>query len=668
MKGQSACIQYFLAFAAVLCGVASPVGAQALHVEQLRNGCHLVVVAQPLADATTVVWPEPAGAGAPQFITSGSLTLVADLESALGGDSGASPPVVVAVGGAQVNDLRRLLDRLFEGRPPSSSPPVGSGAVVEGRFERRLGKPGGVAAIRLELGLPSTDDPQRGEAEVLWDMLPALLEVELDGLRSRTDGDLGLLEASTNAEFADLAVRQLRVALAKVAESPRLDDSRVESATRRLAARRYARLERHPDSALRVLRLWIEGGAPAVQEFLFGIDGVTAATVRETARSWLPRHPGNTIVTLPPRTFNPRFASPPAVLQLDNGMTAAILERGSAPLATLCLRPVTVPDLDDETAAGVLSRVARELRDRDNPPALIAVERHPPLLELAVPPDAFADLGESLRAALEQVTVDSGELSSLGGSARRRSLRLMGGLLGVADGTPLSPASLLEPSNLALGAVAEDGEAAADALYKFWAFDQSDRVGASVRSVVATPRVREAAAGRTSVLTVAFELALAVREAGENVLASLLAERAATLLEDSEIEVLRPFVPGYRIVLLLVAAEVPMDTLEERLDDIWPELVRATTEDELQSVRRRVAAADAAQWSGATGRARRAAAVAAGAVGWRTAADLEMAALSVTPDEIDSLLGAAGDWRRLKNTGAGILPIVGADGRPLPAD
>jgi hypothetical protein len=92
------------------------------------------------------------------------------------------------------------------------------------------------------------------------------------------------------------------------------------------------------------------------------------------------------------------------------------------------------------------------------------------------------------------------------------------------------------------------------------------------------------------------------------------------------------------------------------------------TEDELQPIRRRVAATDAARWSGATGRARRAAAVAAGAVGWRTAADFEMAALSITPDEIDSLVGAVSDWRELKNTGAGILPIVGADGRPLPED
>ena len=95
-------------------------------------------------------------------VTSGDLTLVANLEAALGGDEiAASPPVIVAVGGASVSDLRTLLDRILAHRPVASVRPVPQELLVEGRLERRLGVAGSDAEIRLEVTLPAPHDPMR---------------------------------------------------------------------------------------------------------------------------------------------------------------------------------------------------------------------------------------------------------------------------------------------------------------------------------------------------------------------------------------------------------------------------------------------------------------------------------------------------------------------------
>jgi len=660
MRVQGACLQCFICFLAVALGGAKAVEAQALHVTRLANGTELLVVAEPLADATTVVWPSPAeGDDHPAVVTSGDLTLIADLETRLDGeDFEPAPAVVIAVGGASVPDLEALLERVFADRPPAMKPEPTRSAVVEGRFERRLGAPGSEAELRLEVLLPPADATVRSSVEVLWDLLPELLDEGLEGVRTRVDGDRGLLEASTEAETADVALRQLRISLASIAEEPDLKPAQVEASRRRLMVRRQAFLERHPDAAKRLLRLWITGGADAVREFLFAADGVTMEGVREAGRRWLPRHPGNVVLVLPPRTFNPRFAAPPQIVQLDNGLSAAILERSGPQLATLCVRPVVVPDLDHEAAATILSRLAREIRDDQERPGWVWVSAQPAQVELALPAEEFAQLGEVLQSALARVAGDTQPVMAEGGNARRRALRLMAGLLGVADGSTLSPASLLRTGNLALGVVAEDGEAATEAVRKFWAADGSHVGGATTSVVAPVPRTREAAPGGDSVMVIGLELAVASGEVLTLTVADLLAQRGETLLPEGTVEILSPFVPGHGVLLLIASASGPLDSVEARLKEGWGAFTSPVTEEELVPIRRRVAADTAATWSGATGQARRCAAVAAGAVRWRPSAELEMSALSVSVEMVNAILTGFSAWENQHNTGAGILPIV----------
>jgi hypothetical protein len=659
MKLQRAYLQCFLPLAIVL-GATSPIAAQALYVDHLDSGVELLVVAQPLADATTVVWPSTAeGDGTPVVVTSGGLTLVANLEAALGEEEALeSPPVIVAVGGVSVSDLRTLLDRMLADRPVAPVPPRSVDRLVEGGLERRLGAAGSDAEIRLEVDLPEPSDPSRSATEVLWDLLPEVLAGNLAGVRSRIDGNRGLLEARTDSAAAESSVRQLRLGLARIAENPALQEDPVEAATRRLQVRRQASLEEHPRSAKLILELWLQGGVDAVLEFLFGVDGVTARTVCSAASNWLPQHPGNVVVTLPPRSFNPRFASPPEMLQLEGGLTAAVLGRSGAPLAALCMRPVVVPDLDDELAATVLARVARELRDLEQPPGWVRVDSRPAQILLAAPTDQFSELVEVLRAAVEQAKEDRRPVMATGGGARLRALRLMAGTLGVAEGSSLSPATLLQSGNLSLGGVAEDVEAASEAVRKFWTTDDSTIDGATVGTVAAIPRTREAAAGDNSVLVVALELPASTDEALILVLAEILASRGEALLTEGSVEILDPFVPGHRVLLVVATASATMNEIEASVVGGWSDFTRATTEEELTEVRRRVAATNSGTWSGATGRACRCAAVASGAVEWRTATDLEMAILSVPIEVANATLESVTDWDRLQNTGAGVLPIV----------
>ncbi|MCW9078753.1 MAG: hypothetical protein OQK74_06230, partial [Gammaproteobacteria bacterium] len=442
------------------------------------------------------------------------------------------------------------------------------------------------------------------------------------------------------------------------AENPAIQEGLVEAAARRLRVRRQASLEEHPQSAELILDLWLQGGVDAVREFLFGVDGVTTQTVRSAASSWLPQHPGNVVVTLPPRSFNPRFAPPPAMLQLESGLTAAVLERTGAPLAALCMRPVVVPDLDDELAATVLARVARELRELEQRPGWVRVDSRPAQILLAAPTDQFSELVEVLRAAFAQAEEDQRPVMAEGGTARRRALRLMAGILGIAEGSSLSPATLLRTGNLALGIVAEDVEAASEAVRKFWTVHSSTLESATVGTVAAVPRTREAATGTDSVLVIALELSITTDEPLALVVAEILASRSAALLSEGSVEVLHPFVPGHRALLVVATAAATMDTVEERAAEGWSDFTRPATEEELAEARRRVAATLAGTWSGATGRACRCAAVASGAVQWRTSTDLEMAILSVPIGLTNATLQSLGDWESLQNTGAGVLPIV----------
>jgi hypothetical protein len=239
----------------------------------------------------------------------------------------------------------------------------------------------------------------------------------------------------------------------------------------------------------------------------------------------------------------------------------------------------------------------------------------------------------------------------------------MAGILGIAEGSSLSPATLLRAGNLSLGVVAEDVEAASEAVRKFWAVEGTSVDGATVRTVAPIPKIREAAAGDQSVLVVALEFAAATDETLTLVVAELLASRSAALLADGTVEILQPFVPGHRLLLVVASVEATMDVVESTLREEWASFTGPTTEVELASVRRRVSAANAAVWSGATGRACRCAAVASGAVGWRPAADLEMTILSVPSEVVNTTLESVRDFDGLSNTGAGVLPIIELEDR-----
>ena len=655
MKVQHPYLQCFLLAVAAALGGVTPVSAQALHSERLANGTVLLVVAEPLSDATTVVWPV-AGGGAPSVVTSGDMTLISDLEAALTRQAdAAAPPVVVAAGGAPLAEIRGVLERTLAGRPLALPVPPVSELVDEARMERRLGAPGSEAEIRLRVNLPPPADPTRTSAEVLWDILPEVLTGDLAGLRSRVDGNLGYLEARVDAERADLALRQLRLGLARITEDPRLRDEDVAAAARRLTVQRRAFLEKHPEAALHLLALWSEGGIAAVREYLFAAEGVTLSGVREAARGWLPQHPGSVVVILPPQALNPRFASPPQIEQLESGLTAAILERPGAPLSVFCLRPVVIPDLDDEMAATILTRIARELRAGAERPGWIEVGSTPPRLEMAAPADRFAELAEALRAATDKVADDQRSIPFGPGDARRRALRLTAGVLGIAEGAELAPITLLRQDNLALGIVAEDHEAAAEAVRKFWARGVPAS-GASVRPMAPVPKTREAIAGNQSSVVVTLELPLALGVAQPLVLSDLVVGRGSLLFPEATVEVLAPFVPGRAVLLLVVTAVSPLEDLEAAIEKGWKVLTAPVNEEELAQARRRQAAAAAARWSGATGRARRCAAVAAGAARWQPASELEMSILSVSEELVNEVLSSL-DWDGLQITAAGVLPI-----------
>jgi uncharacterized membrane protein len=327
------------------------------------------------------------------------------------------------------------------------------------------------------------------------------------------------------------------------------------------------------------------------------------------------------------------------------------------------MRPVVVPDLDDQLAATVLARVARELRELEQRPGWVRVDTTPPQILLAAPTDQFSQLTEVLRAALAQAEKDERPVMAAGGSARQRALRLMAGTLGVAEGSSLSAASLLRVGNLSIGVVAEDIEAATEAVHKFWSFDSRTVESASVRAVAPVPKTREAAAGEESVLVVALDLPTAMDEAEMLVLAELLESRGEVLLAGGTVELLRPFVPGHRVLLVVATATAAIGSVEASLREGWAGFTGTVSEDELAELRRRVAAAYAGRWGGTTGRACRCAAVAAGAVAWRSTADIEMAILTVPLEAIDAALRGVAKWESLQNTGAGVLPIIEFDER-----
>jgi hypothetical protein len=275
---------------------------------------------------------------------------------------------------------------------------------------------------------------------------------------------------------------------------------------------------------------------------------------------------------------------------------------------------------------------------------------------MAGPADGFGELMEQLARAYEVVSTDR---SSVAGSsdAGRRALDLMAGLLGVTEAEDPSPATLLRPGNLALGVVAADAEAAAEALAKFW--EVGVPVAAARVETVSTPgRTRIAAPGEISVVATAVELAYGGDEAASMVVAELLRERAANVMPDADVRVLRPYVPGRAILVLEVAMTGSVSDVEGELDDAWSRLVARVGEDELVPVRRRVAALASAAMSGVSGHARHCAATAAGASRWRQPGEFELEVLSVAPDTVGGLLAELPAWADLLSTAAGVLPIT----------
>lgn len=264
-------------------------GAQALHVEQLSGGTEVVLVSLPLSEATTIAWPQPDGGVA--AVTSGDLTLVADLETRLG-TLETAPRVVVAVGGVRADDLRGALERFVAGRALGATADEVRPDLVEGGVERRLGGAGDEATIRLELPLPSPGDWQRSTVEVLLEMLPSMLGERIPGLSSQMAGNVAVLSRTVDAQLAEVALRDLRLQLARLAAEPELGGEQVEMARQRVEVRRLAALGNHPEGAKDLVRLWLDGGDAAIRERLFGAAGVTETGLRVAAARWFPTHPG----------------------------------------------------------------------------------------------------------------------------------------------------------------------------------------------------------------------------------------------------------------------------------------------------------------------------------------------------------------------------------------
>lgn len=666
LKGVFRCVSGLVS---ILAGVGF-VHAQALLVEELPGGTHLVLVNQPLADATSIVWPLPAGEETASLgeIIAGRLTLAADVEVALGqveGDEDPEPvpPVVVAVGGVSAEELSSLLERVLGGRASYAVAAPDDQVPLDGGLDRRLGAPGSDAFLRLVVAMPPPGDWRRSSVEVLWDLVPKLVSDSVPHLQSRVEAQTAVLEGRIDAELAEVTVSDLRLSLARFAADPALTADDVAEARSRLRVRRHAELEEHPEAAQAVLGRWLAGGEEAVREYVFGIQGVTVESVRSAASAWLPTHPGRAQLMLPPRVFNPRFAVGPEILHLDNDLSAAVLERSGAPLAVVCLRPVMVPDLDGQVTATVLARLARELRAADSRPGVVRVRTTPPLIELAGPPDGFGELMEQLTTAYDAVTGDDSPVASAGGDARRRALDLMSGVLGITEEEDPSPAILLRPGNLALGVVAPDAEAATEALGKFWRLEPSASRTTDVQSVPMVVRTRVAAAGDTSVVVTALETTFGGDEAATSVARELLEERAGTIWPDAETELLAPFVPGRSLLLLVVEAEGTVDEVETLVKTNWARLTAGVDEDELTPIRRRVAAAASAEMSGVAGHARRSAAVAAGASVWHQPAELELEILTVEEGMVAAILEGFSDHGTVQSTGAGVLPITNLDRR-----
>ncbi|MCD4750031.1 MAG: hypothetical protein K8R59_11720 [Thermoanaerobaculales bacterium] len=631
----------------------SDASAQALAVETLEGGTEVILVTEPLAEASAACWPRANEVLEAHCVMGSELVFLGELEKEI--VEGDAPPVVVVVGGVGRSALIDLLRRTLRDRLLSPLDERRTNAFEEGGQERRLGTLGAPSTLRLEVPLPPPESAQRSAIEVLWHLLPRYFRVEHPGLRSGIVGDVGHVETSVDPELADVTLRKLRLSLARLAGDPALIGSEVENEARRLRIGRQAELERVEPATRQLLDLWRRGGADAVRHHLFGPDGVTVLSVREAARGWLPSHPGHAVLVLPPRVFRPRFAPGPLEVRLDNDLAVAVLERPTASLSALVMRPVLLSGLAGDVEAVILARVAAALRTQETRPPFIKVEVHPPRLELATSSDDFASLTEALQEALEVVANDHQEVTS-SETARARALRLMAGVFGLDSSSVVSPAGVLASENLVIGAVTPDAEAAVEALRKFGVGGTSSGAPRLSASLVDQARRRLPAAGRKAAVAAAiyFEEGFPIPE----MVAQIVNQRAETVLEGARVDILHPLLPGRTVFVMLVEREGSIDELETLLEQSWSDLFSLTTEDEVQGVRRKVAASVISTASGVMGRARACAQVAAGEDSWREPAKAEMTVLTVELEAVNATLTRILQTETMERTSSGPLPVI----------
>lgn len=629
-----------------------PAVAQALTVQRIGPTV-VTAVTMPLAELTAACWPVRGAEVA--CVSGGRVGFLAALEGAAA-ELESAPPVVMVVGASSSGDAVGPLRARLQGLPAEGIEATAAAGVRDGWLNRRLGRPGQPAQLRLEVALPPAEHRLRSAAEVLWTLIPDGLDESFEGLDWSLDREVAALQLRLDPDLADVELRRLRLALARMGSDPDLTADAVAGAAQRLRIRRVVFLENSREAAAFLVGRWLAAGEEGVREYLFGAEGVSLNDVRVAAREWLATHPGEAELTLPPRVFNPRFAPGPQVTILDNNLSMAVLERPGAVLSALVLRPVLLSDLTGEAASQVLSRLAVVIRSQTNPPGGVRVALHPPRLELVGPADGFAGLVESLQRALDDLEGDQIAVAPVA-TARSRALALMAARLGVSGPAEVTADVVLRADNLAVGGLADDAESATEAARKFGLGGRPrDGAPSSSRIRPEGQRSRQAAAGE--IAAVALAIPMPAHDLQAAALVALTGTRLEREIPDAEVEVLSPLVPGRRVAVVVVQSEGDLEALERLVQQAWPSVRRQASEEEVTALRRQLSSAMAAERGGVLGRARTCAAIAAGEVQWRAPADSEMATLMLSASELGPALEAIPEWEAVSMTGAGRLPIV----------
>jgi len=618
----------------------SGLAAQALSTGRTDGGTEILLITHPLAEQTAACWPDSTRKEDVYCIRNSNLLFDPTFETALN-DMPSPPPVLIIVGGPGRRDVFDLIRRVEAGRettevssdPDSHTvPPTSFG---ENLVERRLSAPGSASVLRLEIPLPPASDPGRSALECFWRFLPGLLGNDFPEIRARIDGSIGIIETGVDAARADTRLSTLRLALARISGDPELDPEEVRAESQRLLIARAAALETPTIAAEELVRRWLSGGRAGVREYLFGIGVVDFEAVRHALRTWLARHPGRALISLPPRVFQPRFAPAPRVETLENDLNAAILERPEAGLSALVMRPVLLSGITGDAEAVVLTRLGARIRALGFPVPRVTVSKNPPRIELIGADDDFPLLVEALQAGLDAVVDDDSPLpESL--EVRDRALRLLGRFLSLNSGGDFSAREILAPENLVIGAVAPDVESAMEALVKFGIGGSKQDRQPVVSSISGSLKHREATAGSRSAIAISLEypgpwpVPVFLEE--------IFSQRAGDLWPDFRFEVFRPLVPGRDVTILLIEGEAGVRELEESVRKGIDSLLAPVDENTMEELRRRVSRKEASVSDGVSGRARICAETAAGLRAWSTPASQQMKILGMEPDSINTVL------------------------------